>query len=329
MKKSKVILPAMALLLFSTAASVTGTVAWFSATRVFNTSAAEFGINSVDGNLDATLEARVGTQVNGKKIEAQDNCRLYHGSFDTATKKAWILNQEPSADGHDYFKDKGTEADAKDTPSNWHAHEAAVSGITYFVGFSWKITFNYTFASGETSVGVFLDLAASSFEADETPIASASVVSVDEVSSVNYYAQEKTQKGFRIALLPDDETSRVFANNTVADAYTSGDDSWYHYITNGSEEAAQGNYVTASGSTCNFLQHAVGYTRRTEDITVADATAASERICTLTKSSASSASKEVICVAWYEGQDRNVISAAQMDKVTANLTFYARKIKTA
>ena len=43
MKKSKIIVPALGLLLLSTAASVSGTVAWFTANRTYNTTISSFG----------------------------------------------------------------------------------------------------------------------------------------------------------------------------------------------------------------------------------------------------------------------------------------------
>ncbi|MBR1847068.1 MAG: hypothetical protein IJ787_05080 [Bacilli bacterium] len=61
MKKSKVLIPAMALLLFSTAASITGTVAWFTSTRVYTMSAGDFAVVNTKDNLNATLAPGIGT----------------------------------------------------------------------------------------------------------------------------------------------------------------------------------------------------------------------------------------------------------------------------
>lgn len=338
MKKSKVIIPAMALLLFSTAASVTGTVAWFSSTRVFNTSAANFGINTVDGNLTATLEARVGTALDGTdKIKSDTNCRLYHGSFNALTtgdnlNKAYILNQEPTGDGSDVYEDKGTEAASYATGvgaanTAWHVRTATESEITYkyFVAFSWKITFNYTMATNESKYGVFLDLAKSSFVADETPIRAA------EISSGAVRYDEKTQIGLRIAFIPaaGATSAKVFGNNpgpmnTEPDPDVEHDITLLKYV-NGEASTNTGNYAAT-----NYMVHDSGYVRHAnygETPDTGQTTAAASQVdCLYT---ATAASTDVICVAWYEGEDANVISRAQMDNVKANLSFYVRGVQNA
>ena len=56
MKKSKLIVPAaLAVMLLSTAASVTGTVAWFTANRAVEIGAGKFEVTSTDGSLAVTL----------------------------------------------------------------------------------------------------------------------------------------------------------------------------------------------------------------------------------------------------------------------------------
>jgi hypothetical protein len=331
MKKSKVIIPAMALLLFSTAASVTGTVAWFSSTRVFNTSAANFGINTVDGNLTATLQARVGTALDGAdKIKSDTNCRLYHGSFNALTSgdnlnKAYILNQEPDGSGNDVYEDKGTETASFGTGAGaanaaWHVRTAKDSpsdpDIKYFVAFSWKITFNYTMATGESKYGIFLDLDKSSFVADDDPIRSA------EISSGAVRYDEKTQIGLRIAFIPSAgaTSAKVFGNNPGPES----DVTKLKYV------KGRASTDTANYATTNYMVHNGSYKRHAnsgetpaEGQTVA---AASQVDCLYT---ATAASTDVICVAWYEGEDANVISRAQMDNVKANLSFYVRAVDPA
>ena len=58
MKKSKLIVPAaLAVMLLSTAASVTGTVAWFTANRAVTVDGSEFEVTTTDGNLRVNLSA--------------------------------------------------------------------------------------------------------------------------------------------------------------------------------------------------------------------------------------------------------------------------------
>ena len=245
MKKSKVIIPAMALLLFSTAASITGTVAWFTATRVFTTSADTFAVNSIDGNLEAAVTARVGTQKkNG--VEAVENyqedpvvdpsdstkytkhiARLTHGSFNHESTNAFILNSE-SSDPDEKFINLGTEATAKadeatHRASDWFRKSVAGTKQTdkpstgqeltpiydYFVAFSWHIDFTYSLGGGETNAGIFLDYKLSHAE---------KVSTTDDSSS----AEIKTANGFRIAFYPVDAWNSDGTSKTEA-LFASGD----------------------------------------------------------------------------------------------------------
>ena len=65
MKKSKIIVPALALIAFSTAASITGTVAWFTASRSATMSLGTYTVASVAKGLSYSLGASgdVGTTV--------------------------------------------------------------------------------------------------------------------------------------------------------------------------------------------------------------------------------------------------------------------------
>lgn len=71
MKKSRIIVPALAMLTLSVAASVTGTVAWFTASRATTMKASNLAAFNTDGDLQLTLTA--GNQdplnVSGKNIQ--------------------------------------------------------------------------------------------------------------------------------------------------------------------------------------------------------------------------------------------------------------------
>ena len=71
MKKSKIIVPALGILLLSTAASISGTVAWFTASRTFSTHVNAFSVGSVDGNLSGVCAGVVGTKA-GTKVKTND-----------------------------------------------------------------------------------------------------------------------------------------------------------------------------------------------------------------------------------------------------------------
>ena len=57
MKKSRIIVPALAMLTLSVAASVTGTVAWFTASRTASIKASNLAAFNTDGDLSLILTA--------------------------------------------------------------------------------------------------------------------------------------------------------------------------------------------------------------------------------------------------------------------------------
>lgn len=65
MKKSKIIIPAAAILALSVGASVTGTVAWFTASSRVSVTANNLAVINAQGALSATNEAKIGCTVAG------------------------------------------------------------------------------------------------------------------------------------------------------------------------------------------------------------------------------------------------------------------------
>ena len=85
MRKSKVIIPALGVLILSTAASVTGTVAWFTANRTAIITAGEFAVVKTGNDLSVTLGAGVGTAVvngNNPAVNVTTGYKLTDASFD-------------------------------------------------------------------------------------------------------------------------------------------------------------------------------------------------------------------------------------------------------
>ena len=89
MKKSKIIIPAAAILALSVGASVTGTVAWFTAART-----ASFGVNNMAvintaGDLKVSLTAGTGTEITGK-TPAVKLSYLRDASYDAIKDEAFV-----------------------------------------------------------------------------------------------------------------------------------------------------------------------------------------------------------------------------------------------
>lgn len=86
MKKTKIIVPALGMLLLSTAASVTGTVAWFSANATVNVSGME-----------------VTTQVSGNLLIAETNADANYVAADLSQARTGIIEPSSSINGVDFF----------------------------------------------------------------------------------------------------------------------------------------------------------------------------------------------------------------------------------
>ena len=63
MKKSRIIVPGMAVIAFSTAAAIAGSVAWFTASRTVTISAGSYAVVKTTTNLEVELFDGVGTTV--------------------------------------------------------------------------------------------------------------------------------------------------------------------------------------------------------------------------------------------------------------------------
>lgn len=89
MKKSKIILPALAMLLFSTAASVTGTVAWFAANQTVGTNTMTVQAKAENGIVIANAaNGTFGAKTGAAHSALPTDCALYPTS--TKTTKAWF-----------------------------------------------------------------------------------------------------------------------------------------------------------------------------------------------------------------------------------------------
>ena len=294
MKRSLLVGLSLSFVLFTMAASITSTVAWFSSTRVAYTSAGNFEVVQVDGSLDCDLAAGVGTMIDSdtnqvliKSDEEGVAHALSDGSVDLNT-------------GHAYRR-------SKDTPGytdwglpdsdNWVVKTTTEDEVTVknFIAVSWTMTFKYTFRTETADLGVYLNLDLSMIAARETP--------KQEAESGKTV---KSQIGFRIAMISDAGKSLVFGNNPASDVTT------LKYVS-GTAVDDVSNYTSS-----NYVQHDDDY------VLIQNGpghTLAPERICTLSRSHASCV---ITCIAWFEGEDPNVIDGTQMDIMTSRLTFYAR-----
>ena len=93
MKKSKIIIPAAAILALSVGASVTGTVAWFTAARTASFTGNNLAVVNAAGDLKVTLSAVTGCKVSTDRTSV-DLTYLRDASFDGTDVYVADLSQD-------------------------------------------------------------------------------------------------------------------------------------------------------------------------------------------------------------------------------------------
>lgn len=332
MKKSKIIVPALGLLLLSTAASVSGTVAWFTANRTYDTSISNIAVVSTTGSLKGTFESGVGTTASTDSIAVTSGAVLTHGSLNHTNK----LVSWPTDDSAQKFGSYTIAAAGSDSTADFATHSGTDAtsgnllrlvddkGNSVYSAFTWKMTLTYTTSNVTDVYGLFFDNANS-------------VVTKTSAAS----ATKETYKGFRLALIGAEETM-VWADNQVEAkcAYVSAVDGTSHAaaVTGTWSEGVQTatgyadeTLIASDTATGKIASLAVG---GIEDGSVNETGAQAYRNY-LGKFVAPAAGEGVdrtkrtlsfLCVAWFEGTDENVITAASMDTVRAGLFFETRRL---
>ena len=199
MKKSKIIVPALGLLLLSTAASVSGSVAWFTANRVFDTNVGNFAVVNTKDNLACKLGAGLGTAYdegnNSVKVDSSDKTneettaatryKLTDSSFDHTTPTIIAPNNTGDKVGKKVALDSAT---FDDNATTGLLREAGI-----YSAFTWTMDFTLSFGEVNRTVGLFFD----------TNSTNGSKVTL----AANGAAVTDTGKGFRLAFIPYDLVS--------------------------------------------------------------------------------------------------------------------------
>ena len=308
LKKSLLIVPAMATLLFAAAGSVGGTVAWFSAVSSYKTDVTSFKVVRLDGDLACSLGAGVGTELSAGKIRLQTNAELTHGSFNHDNKNVYV-----TTGGENSYASKAVLSDTAATPASGSlvATTYTLSGATHTVYYAvtWSMNFTYTLPVSGASLGqatnLYLDLAHSSF------------TSIDGGQSESLF----TKKGFRVAFIP----------NTSTDVTTSTNTDIYKRVWADLELSNKCSYVSTTTATSGYTNGSTAASKvliTNETATIDEGTAGSKNLnyCLGQFAGFSDGASKLgyTCVAWFEGSDENVVNETSMDNVTVNFEFYTR-----
>ena len=295
MKKSKIIIPALGMLLLSTAASVTGTVAWFTTVSSANANITNFAVRKLGGDLSYVVAPLTGTQKSDASSDTSaivlkgTNPALCDASYNHLTGDLWKANSNASA-----FSALESESDA-----HWSVTSADPAQVTYYA-VSWQYTFTYAFGGDSTAMNLYFDAAASTCTGTQVTAASGTQT-------------EQTYKGFRIAFINSAASRKVvWAENQAS--------SNCHYVT--ATDTATGSYFNVdSTSQAGDLIDSTSMTAIAEN-----GSGTTTRADYLGQFTTTTNTITIKCVAWFEGTDPNIVNGARMDQVSAAMTFYTRPL---
>ena len=357
MKKSKIIVPALGLLLLSTAASVSGTVAWFTANRVYGFTAGEFAVVNTKDNLSCQLGAGFGTAVDNETnaVSVTGGKILTDASLDHTDTTVPIII--PDGEG----KKVGAKVELADI-----ADQDARATDTYSA-FSWTATFSIAFGGTATEdVGLFFDFAdddsyANSFVKVGSKLPDGTVLRVgDDVTSyytdpkcttsatgtavadTKYYmpvsGQYQTARGYRVAMIPTSiPTNSLGITKIWAPNQTSANAKFIDGLAEGADLGAgtayststvqnSGSGLTAGTVTTNPVvmgSDNSSLTVPTSATTKAQALAMKNYLGFFKATPDSTIELTFTFVAWYEGTDPTIVNNSHTiyDTVAIGMQF--------
>ena len=309
MKKSRILVPALAMIAFSTVASIAGSVAWFTANRTISVNAGTYTVVKTTANLEVEVNPGIATSVTDNVVSLGDNV-LTDASFNHKTGKIY----EPNESGTAIETENAYNCSASDlergtlpSPSTGKVYSAA----------TFELVFTITFGSSSGDYGLFLDNAAG-----KTSFA------------VSGGGTAATAKGFRTAFYPSG--SGEHGRATVLADLEDKTATWDH---DGDAETAAVNAVRYVASTSNYVgtdYSASDYDLIDTNYSTAVPTNNPAKSACATRPDylgyfAFSANSEVTltftCVCWFEGTDPEITpNATNFQSVISTLCFEAVKL---
>lgn len=290
MKKSRIILPAVALLTISTVAAASSTVAWFSATREITINTNEVGVYNPESNLEIVL---TGVSEAGSKVKDNDPriidlpSYLRDGSVDLNSGKV-------------YKKDL-VATDTYNEVTGFTSEKALINDqeTVIYRATSWKMTFSMKDATPD-SYAIFLNISdlATSFTHK----------AVSEKDEHNVY------KSLRLGLKYDGGFV------VVAPFYDATDNS-LAYV-NGTSSTGTYDKAIIKSST------KIGTSEITTDTLNSDGYKDTNAYVG-TIAGGKDKSLDVTAYLWFEGMDKNCVNGAESvlnTKVNAALSFYSVRV---
>ena len=327
MKKSKIIIPALAMIAFSTAASVSGAVAWFTASRQASINAGTYAVVKTNANLAVQVTSGIGTTAssvndvhtvalekayNDPSADTLYKSKLTDGSFNHLNSTFYT----PNATGKAYVQDLcGFNLSDANLVTKL-TRETIMGGqnednVKIYTAVTWRVSFTISFGGVPGNVGLFLDTESSSY-------------------AVYGNADAKTAKGFRTAFIPCGTNAasglkKVYAplqtsdNCTHVQQYKAPDEQTH--VTDMTGIAYTGDYLLSQTTIAGLSSLA-----SVDTISASDAAARKDFMGTFVFSSGAPVTLEYDVVCWFEGTDPEIINRATAEEyqsVISTLSFKA------
>lgn len=306
MKKSRIIIPALAMIAFSVAASIAGTVAWFTASRTAQINAGTYAVVKTSAELKCVLSNGVGTTVSDSTVSLNGNL-LSDGSFSHKSSKVYTPNSEGTA--LDTEKGEIPLSDAQ-LATKLQRGTTGTPAKTIYTAVTFNMAFTVSFGAIEGDIGLYLDNGAgkSSFTVDGG-------------------ADPITAKGFRMAIVPSETAPEGSATRATVFADLQ-EFAKCHYIGGTSDTFLSGTaYASADNDLVDSAYNAALPTSATER---SEAIARPDYLGYFGYKANSQVTLNYTVVAWFEGTDENIINratAAEYQAVVAKLNFEAVNLK--
>ena len=321
-KKSAVVIPALARIAVTAAASVSGTVAWFTANRSVTVNGSNFNAVAQDGDLSIELgNVLVGVVADGNSVKMADKTSLTDASYDPKSSKLYtkILgeneNNETVVTGYEDLGIATETGGVGGTQSNhkWsYVNGSDPNQTTVYYGVSWTWKFTYVFKSDANDMGLF-------FNIKDSTIGITNKDSDEDKKNRNgteYASTNEVGKGFRLARQAEKDTNNKNEHQTIVWAPQGGENS---HVT-GTAIANKEAFDTGIFHTVKEI----GASTATDLDT--DYNANNNGYCFLGRLTSTAADISVKCTAWFEGTDHNVVNDALNQVVTTTQRFYVRKL---
>lgn len=331
MKKSKVIIPALGVLILSTAASVTGTVAWFTASRTYNTTIGEFAVVKTNADLKCTLAAGLGTFKSEEVITLQNAStysELTDASFDHVTASHDIY--APDATGAKIAKKvalASATADDNATTGILRGSYSTTGPITHniYSAVTWTMTFSVSFGATGGDVALMMDHTAAHSSVEYWNGSAWTAFTAATGSESGAALQNNTARGFRLAMIPTDTTNgvvRVWADGEIAS-------NCKHTLNAAVDTALSAAACNTAYESPFLIDQTVGSALPDDGSAISVFTARNDYLGKIPFTANTVIEKTYTCVAWYEGSDPFIINqnaSTGYQKVRANMFFEIKNI---